>query len=192
MSRASKQGNVTYGEDTPATRKRLRELMLFVADRCGDDPNFGVTKLNKILYYCDFLAFARLGASITGISYNKLPYGPVPTAAQAVRDEMHRDGEIEITGEGVASFRRSRVVPVREADLNLFSGPQVALIDSVIEALGNANARELTALTHGNAYKTVSYHGRIPYEFAFISDEPYSEEDIARAEELVATGEIED
>lgn len=184
--------NLTYGSDTPQTRERLRELMLFIADRCEDDPNFGVTKLNKILYYCDFLAFARLGEPITGISYNKLPFGPVPTAAQIVRDKMRQDGEIVITQEGSVSFRLSRVVPVREADLSLFTGPQVALIDSVIEAVEGANARRLTDITHGNAWKVLSYNDIVPYEFVFISDDPYTEADIARAEELVSAGEIED
>lgn len=184
--------NLTYGSDTPQTRERLRELMLFIADRCEDDSNFGVTKLNKILYYCDFLAFAKLGEPITGISYNKLPFGPVPTAAQIVRDKMRQDGEIVITHEGSVSFRLSRVVPVREADLCLFTGPQVALIDSVIEAVGDANARLLTDITHGNAWKVLSYNDIVPYEFVFISDTPYTEADIARAEELVAAGEIED
>lgn len=190
--RDSRSKNLTYGEDNEEARRRLRELMLFVADRCAEDTNFGVTKLNKILYYCDFLAFAKLSTPITGISYNKLPYGPVPTAAQIVRDEMRREGEIVITQEGSVSFRRSRVIPVREADLGLFSGPQVALIDSVIEALSDANAKELTEITHGNAWKAIPYHDKIPYEFAFISDKPYTEEDVARANELVAAGEIED
>ena len=31
-----------------------------------------------------------------------------------------------------------------------------------------------------------------PFEAIFLSDEPYSEEDIARAHELVSLGEIED
>lgn len=194
MSRAheSNPENLTYGNDTPRTRERLGELMLFIADRCEDDPDFGVTKLNKILYYCDFLAFAKLGEPITGISYNKLPYGPVPTAAQIVRDKMHQEGEIVITQEGSVSFRLSRVVPVREANLSLFTGPQVALVDSVIQAVEGANARLLTDITHGNAWKVLSYNDAVPYEFVFISDAPYTEEDIARAEELVAAGEIED
>lgn len=60
-------GKLTYGSDNEESRLRLRELMLFVADRCRGGRNFGVTKLNKILFYCDFSAFARLGKPITGI-----------------------------------------------------------------------------------------------------------------------------
>ena len=46
--------NLTYGSDSKESRKRLRELMLFVAERCQDAPNFGVTKLNKILFLLRF------------------------------------------------------------------------------------------------------------------------------------------
>lgn len=36
------------------------------------------TKLNKQLFYADFLHFKRAGVSITGLCYAHLPYGPVP------------------------------------------------------------------------------------------------------------------
>ena len=87
MSRAQdfNPDKLTYGSDNAESRRRLRELMLFVAERCQYDPHFGVTKLNKILFYCDFFAFARFGKSITSMPYNKLSYGPVPTAAEGTR-----------------------------------------------------------------------------------------------------------
>ena len=33
----------------PESRERLRELMLFIAERCLNDPTFGAVKLNRIL-----------------------------------------------------------------------------------------------------------------------------------------------
>lgn len=194
MSRVNEfsPNDLTYGEDTPQVRQRLRELILFVAERCENDTNFGLTKLNKILFYCDFMAFAKLGGPITGIPYNKLQFGPAPTAAQITRDQMMHDGDIAVTKEGHVSFRRSRVVALREADLDIFTGSQVALIDSVIDALGGVNAKALSEVTHGNAWKSVRYNDKIPYEAAFISDEPYTENDIDRAHELVAFGDLKD
>ncbi|MCX6716026.1 MAG: Panacea domain-containing protein [Candidatus Taylorbacteria bacterium] len=38
-----------------------------------------VTKLFKLFYYIDFVAYATRGASVTSDIYYKLPYGPVPT-----------------------------------------------------------------------------------------------------------------
>ena len=187
-----KPEELTYGSDNTETRARMRELVLFIAERCQDDRNFGVTKLNKILFYCDFMAFGKFGKSITGATYNKLPYGPVPTGAESVRQQMEKDGEIFVTLEGYSPFRTKRVVPSRTANLNIFSGPEVALIDGVISALGDATTSQVRDLSHGKAWRSVRMHQPIPYEAVFISDEPYTEADIARAQELVELGVLED
>jgi len=34
--------------------RKFKELILYVADKCSDDPDFGAVKLNKILFYSDF------------------------------------------------------------------------------------------------------------------------------------------
>lgn len=183
---------LTYGSDNKETRARLRELMLFVAERCQDDPNFGVTKLNKILFYCDFLAFGKFGKPITGIPYNKLPYGPVPTGAESTRRQMERDGDVFVVSDGYSPFRPKRIVPRRAADLNIFSGPEVALIDGVVNALADATSSQARDVSHGKAWETVEMHEPIPYEAIFISDEPYTEADVARVHELIALGELED
>ena len=184
--------NLTYGSDNPESRKRLRELMLFVADRCQDDPNFGVTKLNKILFHCDFMAFAKFGKPITGIPYNKLSFGPVPTAAEATRHKLEKEGDAFMTSEGYSPFRTKRLIPRREADLHLFTGPEIALVDGIIEALSGATGSQLSDLSHGKAWQAVEMQQAIPYESVFVSDGPYTEEDVARAHELIAQGELED
>jgi hypothetical protein len=38
--------------------KRLGELMLYIAKKSQFDQNFGSTKLNKILFYADFVSYA--------------------------------------------------------------------------------------------------------------------------------------
>lgn len=194
MSRASEfnPGRLTYGSDNEESRARLRELMLFVAERCQYDPKFGVTKLNKILFYCDFFAFAKLGKPITGMPYDKLPYGPVPKAAESTRRQMERDEDVFVPPEGYSPSRLRRMVPRRAANLNLFSGPEIALVDGIIEALSDATGSQLRDLSHGKAWQSVEMYQTIPYEAIFVSDEPYTEEDIARAHELIAAGELED
>ncbi len=72
--------------------KRFGELLLYISKKCASDPKFGATKLNKILFYSDFLAYAQLGNSITGCEYQKLPHGPVPKRILAVRAALERQG----------------------------------------------------------------------------------------------------
>ena len=37
-----------------------------------------VTKMNKLMFYADFIHYKRHGYGITGLSYRALQYGPVP------------------------------------------------------------------------------------------------------------------
>jgi len=58
---------------------KMAELILYVSDRCQLDPAYGSTKLNKILFYADFLYYAKHGTSITGQEYMRLDKGPYVT-----------------------------------------------------------------------------------------------------------------
>ena len=51
---------LTYGENDAHSDERLGELILYVADKCADDPRFGATKLNKILWWSDFQALQSM------------------------------------------------------------------------------------------------------------------------------------
>jgi putative zinc finger/helix-turn-helix YgiT family protein len=50
----------------------------FVEAAQNDEVPLYQTKLNKWMFYADFLAFKRYGQSITGSRYVRLSYGPVP------------------------------------------------------------------------------------------------------------------
>src|SRR5688572_1912439 len=99
-TRRGRRENLTFGKDDTESRERLRELMLFIAERCLNDPTFGAVKLNRILFLADFISFARYGEPITGTPYRKLPSGPVPTAAGTVRAEMEAADEAFMAVEG--------------------------------------------------------------------------------------------
>ena len=58
--------------------RKFRDLALYLAHRSKDDPNFGMVKLQLMMYYCDFIAYHRTGKSITGATYVKRPFGPAP------------------------------------------------------------------------------------------------------------------
>lgn len=188
-ARKSKPETLTYGSDNEESRARLRELMLFVAERCQYDCGFGVRELNQILFYADFLSFAKYGKPITGISYNKLPYGPVPTGARATREQLLRDGDAVTAFSPIGS---QRMIPQREADLDLFRARDIALVDDIIGIVSETTASMIGRLSHGKAWEAVEYYDAIPYEAALLSNEPPTEEDIARAHELIAAGEWED
>jgi hypothetical protein len=165
---------------------RFRELVLYVCEKGSNDPKFGATKLNKTLYYSDFLAYAEFGSPITGFEYQKLPNGPAPRRMLPVRNEMIKAGELAIQPVRLVTGRtQERPVNLRSARLDLFTPAQIALVDAIIDALRDATAEEVSELSHRMVgWKVVEKNETIPYETIFISDEPLTEADIERAREL--------
>lgn len=59
----------------PVSTKRLKNLLLYVLGQMGETYQ---TKMNKVLFYIDFLSYRERGMAISGLAYNALEFGPVP------------------------------------------------------------------------------------------------------------------
>lgn len=170
--------------------ERLRELILYIADRCSSDPTFSATKLNKILFYSDFLSFGRYGKPITGSAYKALEKGPAPRGLNIVRDRMADSDDIRIRKSTVYTHKRHQIVPLREPNLEAFSARDIKLVDEMIDFLRGEIAKDVSEASHWRAWwitrDRISEGGNdlIPYEAVFISNDPLTEADIKRVREL--------
>ena len=72
--------------------EKLRELVLYIAEQSECDSAFGMTKLNKLLFFSDFQAYLSTGNAITGEEYQKLPNGPAPRKILPVMQSMQDGG----------------------------------------------------------------------------------------------------
>ncbi len=159
---------------------KFRELILYVARKCARDPGFGKTKLNKILWWSDFHAFASLGESITGAKYMRLDWGPAPTALKPVLDEMVREGDVQLRSLAThGGHRQERVRARRTADITLFSKAELQITDRVIEALWGRKAVGVSNLSHKKSagWRLAADREVIPYETVFISSRKARPED---------------
>lgn len=89
---AKRFDKLTFNVSLERGLQRFRELIVYIASKSIDDPSFGATKLNKILYYSDFKAFERFGVPLTGAPYFRLKNGPAPRIMIPVRDELVAEG----------------------------------------------------------------------------------------------------
>lgn len=178
--------NLTSGSENAESKERLREMMLFISDRCESDPTFGAIKLNKILFFSDFFSFAERSKAITGVPYKKYSQGPVPTVLKRVRDTMEQNGELAVRKKRYQGGMQDRVVPLREPDLGIFDGRDIVMVEEVIDMLWGLSGTEVSKMSHDRAWRNASEGEVIPYEAAFVSDEPLTERDIAIAEDMIA------
>ncbi len=166
--------------------EKLGELILYISQKSLADPKFGSVKLNKILYLSDFLAFGNWGAPITGVPYQHLRMGPAPKRLVPVRDELRSRGDLAIKEVPLMSGNvQIRTVNLREPKLDAFTGKEIALIDKVIETLAGLDAEEASEYSHRFVgWKMTKENDPIPYGTIFISDEPLSDAEIIRGQEL--------
>jgi hypothetical protein len=174
----------------PDSDKRLKELMLYVADRCDVHKSFGAIKLNKILFYADFIAYTRLGQPITGATYQRLPHGPAPRRLLPLKEELEQEGAAVERQKVAYTKVQKRLVPLREADLDLFSGHEIAIVDEVIAALCNHTAEQVSELTHQlPGWRLAENKEEIPYFTALLESDDWEpdQEVLDEAVKLAAT-----
>jgi len=166
--------------------EKLGELILYVSQKCATDPKFGAVKLNKILYLSDFMAFGNWGKPITEVEYQHLKNGPAPTRLKPVRDRLQREGKLVIQQLPLKSgHTQHRTVNLVEPNLEIFTGKEIALVDSIIETLWDLDAEESSEFSHRFVGWKMTREGEvIPYGSIFISDEPLSPAEIQRGQEL--------
>lgn len=170
----------------PHKEARFKELLIYVSHSCMDDPTYSRIKLLKILFFSDFESYGVHGVPITGMSYRKQSYGPVPVDFPRIQEEMLRENQIKIFSRRVYEHSSQRLFPLRQPTFDFVSARDISIVDGWIRFFWNKTAKEVSNYSHGKAWKIAGESELIPYEAVFISDEPVTFEDVARAKELAA------
>lgn len=169
--------------------QKMKELILYLAAKSEQDPRFSATKLNKLLFYCDFAAYRQLGRPITGHSYQKLQFGPAPKAMLPILEQMKQDGEaVEVEREHFG-FRQKRLMALRPPRVAVFTAEELYLAEQMVADLWESTARQVSDLSHDFiGWKVANLNEVIPYETVFVGDPalPLSDDEIAFCRQLEA------
>jgi hypothetical protein len=179
-----KTQKLTYDFRAMNSDERLRELILYISEKCCDDPSFGATKLNKILFFSDFISYFETGKPITGAAYMKLPQGPAPKRLVPIRENMKKQGEIAVSEIQCGPYTKNQIIPNRRAKLSQFNAEEIANVERVIKALWGHTASAVSKISHQRAWRIAEDNKLIPYEAALLSDEPTTDYEINRTKEL--------
>ncbi|WP_038162482.1 Panacea domain-containing protein [Verrucomicrobium sp. BvORR106] len=156
---------------TPGADDKLAELILHISKKAENDLYFGAIKLNKILFYADFLHYQRYGKPITGATYMRLPNGPVPRRLVPVRDDLIAGDKLVIQERRIGTRTQQRPIPLREPDLSSFSATEISLVDDIINSLNGATATSVSDFSHRHTmWKIAENNCDIPYEAVFLAE----------------------
>lgn len=159
--------------------KRFEELVLYIARATQDDPNFGRTKLAKVLFYCDFTAYAEEGRALTGARYKAFDFGPFPPQLPAVEERLAAAGRAEVERLAADSAERGeydpwKIRPLDEPQRELFEPWELGFVDLWIGRIAEATASKISELSHEHPGWKLAERDRavIPYETALLSTLP--------------------
>lgn len=128
--------------------------------------NLFKTKLQKLLFYADFLAVKRYGRPITGLVYVHHHYGPVPAHLDLIQWALLTNGDIDVKPfEG--PYEGEVIIASQEPDLTLFSQEELEVINTVAGFFRDFTAAKITEFSHEEqAYTDTALRELIPFSYA--------------------------
>ena len=147
----------------PQSTDRLKNLLLYIIGQMGEVFQ---TKMNKVLFYIDFLSYRESGMAISGLAYNAIDFGPVPQRWDRVYSAFD---EIVPLPKMVRDQESTALTASAEADMTGFTDQERRIIDTVCAKMRNLSAHDISELSHNEpAWQRHLYQaGTIPYGEAF-------------------------
>ena len=163
-------GNSQFSELTGYRKPslaRLKEMVVFFAHKV---PSYK-TKMNKLLFYADFLCFRELGVSISGVRYKAIPDGPVPDKFQTLFENLAETDVIDLFYTPLDNGNRKEKLIGREDrpfNSTLFSEKEISFLEKVATTFIGTTPSEIVEISHkeiGWIENEVS-RNFIPYDYA--------------------------
>lgn len=147
----------------PQSSERLKNLLLYILEKMGDTFQ---TKMNKVLFYIDFLSYRERGMAISGLAYNSIEFGPVPQRWDRVFsafDEVVPQSKLVVDQECV------ELTAASEADMSSFTVQELDVIDIVCAKMKTLSSHDISQLSHSEpAWKNHLHQSdTIPFTEAF-------------------------
>lgn len=105
-----------------------------------------VTKMNKLLFYVDFISYKRCGYGITGLTYRALQFGPVPEDWAKIYSSLQDITLEEYVYSGGQSGIQLKSVSSYPTDI--LDERDKAIIDEVSALFADKSAGEISEISH--------------------------------------------
>jgi putative zinc finger/helix-turn-helix YgiT family protein len=143
-------GNSQFSEMTGYRKpslSRLKEMVVFFAHKV---PSYK-TKMNKLLFYADFLCFRELGVSMSGARYKAIPYGPVPDKFQTLFENLAETGVIDLLYTPMDNGGRKEKLIGREDrpfNPNLFTETEISFLEQIAARFIDTSPNDIVEISH--------------------------------------------
>jgi len=155
--------------------KKFKQVLLYILNKVGSKPNIGETVIYKLLYFIDFNYYEKYEEQLIGATYLKNHFGPTPTEFAKVKDQMIKEGEMEVVKSEYFSFPQTKYLPRQSPNLSLLKANELEVIDDVLAKLSDMSAKQISDYSHNDIpWATAKDGEKIEYESGFYRTQPYS------------------
>ena len=152
---------------------KLKEMILYVSLVSEDDPNFGAMKLNKVLFYADFLHFLETGTAISGVEYQRNFHGPTARRMLPVQRALVEAGAAIYKKVHARPMAHDRFIVLHHPNLTKFSASEVATIDRVLRNFEELTGAAVENRPHEFIWWRLAKQGEtIPYGVVAVPNVP--------------------
>lgn len=148
--------------------EKFTEMVVYFSDKLSPFK----TKMNKLLFYADFLMFKQSCFSISGVRYKAIDMGPVPNNFQSIFEYLANNNEITIcTTEFPSGYtgEQFKARPNRKFNATLFTESEINVLEKVTTSFKETSTNDIIELSHlEEAWKKNEKEKNvISYEYAF-------------------------
>lgn len=148
-------------------KMNLRKLEVVIDYFASKLDYISKTKLNKLLFYTDFIYFSRYTKSMIGLTYIKNHYGPVPQKADLLYGLLVEEGSIEWEPFGYMNGYTGEYIKSNVYEEYIFDKKEEEVLRRVVELFKDDNANEISKKSHEEiGWKNTEMKSRIPYSYS--------------------------
>jgi uncharacterized phage-associated protein len=129
--------------------KKFTEMVVYFTMEA--QPQLWKTKINKMLFYADFLNFKKAAVSISGCRYRAIDMGPVPNNFNSLFDYIAENDHIDIdaipfpNGSIGEQFLPNKT---RKLDDSVLSSTERETLNEVVEKFKKVKTNQIIDLSH--------------------------------------------
>lgn len=138
--------NSYTGYKTPGLSK-FSEMVVFFTEKLQPWK----TKLNKLLFYSDFVMHQKTGFSISGVQYRAIPMGPVPNNFNSIFEYLANKDEVDIyytnfPDGGIGEQFKPNTN--RQFNADLFSTDEISVLETILKRFRSTSTNEIIEISH--------------------------------------------
>lgn len=125
-------------------------------------------KLIKEMFYYDFLSYKYIGKSITGLTSNKYPYGPVPNDYENILNKLQKNNMISINIKIDNDYEYNTINNKVKPNIKDFTKEELDIINRVIIYFKDFNSKNIVDYSHKEkAFIETNLYEEISYDYSF-------------------------